>query len=280
MIRLGMHTDNLRVLSGSFEAAVELGEKNKLEHIEFGVLYGIYFVQALGYEPSVSIWENPMRVRKFCESKGMPVSQIDAASPMMGNMGTMHGVFYTEQAIRFASDLGAKKVVTTDSAIVEDGMTKDEAFKIAVKNYTELLKWAEDFKVIVNIETHGALTNDLEFMLKLFSYFESEYLGLNFDTGNSFISGQVPVEFLKPLRKYVTHCHIKDVTAELAAAVRGEETGIASSESFVGGGVNADNIRNVVDFLNETGWDGEVSVECLGTDDNMKKSVEWLRSII
>jgi len=280
MIRLGMHTDNLRVLSGSFEAGVELGARNKLEHIEFGVIYGIYFVQALGYEPSVSLWDNPIQIRKFTESKGMPVSQIDSASPMMGNMGTMRGVFYTQQAIRFASDLGAKKVDTTDSAIIEDGMKKDEAFKIAVKNYTELLKWAEDFKIIVNVETHGALTNDVEFMLKFFSHFESEYLGFCLDTGNTYISGQEPLEVLKPLRKYLTHCHIKDVTAELAAAVRGEETGIAMSEAFIGGGVNADNIKKVIEYLNETKWDGEVSVECSGTDENMQKSVEWLRSIV
>ena len=280
MIRLGMHTDNLRTLSDSFEAGVELGAKNKLEHIEFGVIYGIYFIQVLGYEPSVSLWDNPIQIRKFTESKGMPVSQIDSASPMMGNMGTMRGVFYTQQAIRFARDLGAKKVDTTDSAIIEDGMTKDEAFKIAVKNYTELLKWAEDFKIIVNVETHGALTNDVEFMLKLFSHFESEYLGFCLDTGNTYISGQEPLDVLKPLRKYLTHCHIKDVTAELAAAVRGEETGIAMSEAFVGGGVNADNIKKVIEYLNETKWDGEVSVECSGTDENMQKSVEWLRNII
>ena len=280
MIKLGMHTDNLRALSGSFEAGVELGAKNKLEHIEFGVIYGIYFVQALGYEPSVNLWDNPIQIRKLVESKGMPVSQIDSASPMMGNMGTMRGVLYTQQAIRFASDLGAKKVDTTDSAIVEDGMTKDEAFKIAVKNYSELLKWAEDFKIIVNVETHGALTNDVEFMVKLFSHFESEYLGFCLDTGNTYISGQEPLEVLKPLRKYLTHCHLKDVTAELAAAVRGEETGIAMSEAYVGGGVNADNIKKVIEYLNETKWDGDVSVETTGTDENMQKSVEWLRNII
>lgn len=280
MIKLGMHADNLRVLSGSFEAAVALGAKNKLEHIEFGTIYGIYFVQALGYEPSVSLWDNPIQIRKLCEDNGMPVSQIDSASPMMGNMGTMRGVFYTQQAIRFAKDVGAKKVDTTDSAIIEDGMTEDEAFKLAVKNYTELLKWAEDYKIIVNVETHGALTNSVEFMEKFFSHFESEYLGFNFDTGNTYISGQNPIEILKPLRKYLTHCHIKDVSADLAAAVRGEETGIACSEAFVGGGVNADNIKQCIDFLNETKWDGEVSVECEGTDENMKKSVDWLRSIV
>lgn len=280
MIKLGMHTDNLRVLSGSFKAAVELGEKNKLEHIEFGVLYGIYFVQALGYEPSVSIWENPVEIRRYVESKGMPVSQIDSAYPLMCTAGSTHGVFYTQQAIRFASHLGAKKVVTTDSAIIEDNMTRDEVFKLAVKNYTQLLKWAEDFKVIVNIETHGALTNDVEFMQKLLSHFESEYLGLNLDTGNTFISGQIPLDVLKPLRKYLTHCHIKDVSEELAAAVRGEETGIACSDQSIGAGVNAENIKNVIEFLKETNWDGEVSVECSGTDENMRKSVEWLRKII
>ena len=280
MIKLGMHADNLRVLSGSFKAGVELGAKYKLEHIEFGVIYGIYFVQALGYEPSVSMWENPIAIRRYVESKGMPVSQIDCASPMMSTSGTIHGVFYTQQAIRFASHLGAKKVDTTDSAIIEDNMTKEEAFKVAVKNYTELLKWAKDFKIIVNIETHGALTNDAEFMYKLLSHFESEYIGFNLDTGNTFISGQIPLEVLKPLRKYLTHVHIKDVTAELAAAVRGEETGIASSDASIGGGVNAENIKKVLEFLKETKWSGDVSVECSGTDENMKKSVEWLRKIV
>lgn len=275
-----MHADNLRVLSGSFKAGVEMGAKYKLEHLEFGVHYGIYFIQALGYEPSVSMWENPVEIRRFVESRGMNISQIDSASPIMCTAGSTHGVFYTQQAIRFASHLGAKKVDTTDSAIIEDGMTKDEAFKVAVKNYTELLKWAKDFKIIVNIETHGILTNDSEFMLKLLSHFESEYLGFNLDTGNTFISGQIPLDVLKPLRKYLTHCHIKDVGADLAAAVRGEETGIACSDQSIGAGVNAENIKNVINYLKETKWDGDVSVECSGTDENMKKSVDWLRSIV
>ena len=38
--------------------------------------------------------------------------------------------------------------------------------------------------------------------------------------------------------------------------MRGEETGIGSSEVPVGGGVNADNIRDCLDYLHQTGWDG------------------------
>ncbi len=280
MIRLGMHTDNLRELSGSFAAGVELGAKYNLEHIECGFIDGIMYVQCMGYEPSVSTLENPLAIRRFVESKGLRFSQLDAAFPLMDNVGTMYGVRYTQQGIRFASELGCTKVDTTDSARLEKGLTRDEAFKIAVRNYTEVLKWAEDYKIIINIEPHGVLTNDAEFMLKLLSYFESEYLRFNMDTGNTFIAGNDPLEFLKELRKYLTHMHIKDVSPALAAAARGEETGIACSDVYIGQGVNADNIRKCIEYLKETDWEGEASIECKGTDENIKNSVEWLRSII
>ena len=39
MIKLGMHADNLRVLSGSFKSAVELGAKYKLEHLELSLIH-------------------------------------------------------------------------------------------------------------------------------------------------------------------------------------------------------------------------------------------------
>lgn len=68
MIRLGMHTDNLRELSGSFAAGVELGAKNNLEHIECGFIDGVMFVQSMGYEPSVCSLENPRAIRRFVES--------------------------------------------------------------------------------------------------------------------------------------------------------------------------------------------------------------------
>jgi sugar phosphate isomerase/epimerase len=117
-------------------------------------------------------------------------------------------------------------------------------------------------------------------MQNLFKHFDSEYLRCNFDTGNSFIAGHNPLDYLKALRKYVSHCHIKDVSPALAAAVRGEETGIGSSEVPVGGGVNADNIRNCMAYLTKGGWDGVVSIECHGSDENTRKSVEWMRGVV
>ena len=117
-------------------------------------------------------------------------------------------------------------------------------------------------------------------MTRLFEYFSSPYLRFNFDTGNTFIAGKDPLEFCKALRKYLSHCHIKDVSQALAAAARGEETGIGSSEVPVGGGANAENIRAVIRYLQETGWDGAVSIECHGSDENTRKSLEFMRQIV
>jgi hypothetical protein len=66
----------------------------------------------------------------------------------------------------------------------------------------------------------------------------------------------------------------------LAAAARGEETGIGSSEVYVGGGVNAHNIRDYMAFLHRNGWDGVVSLECSDTDENTRKSVEWMKGLV
>ncbi|MCX5759076.1 MAG: hypothetical protein NTU83_11325, partial [Candidatus Hydrogenedentes bacterium] len=65
----------------------------------------------------------------------------------------------------------------------------------------------------------------------------------------------------------------------LAAAARGEETGIACSEVPIGGGVNAGNIRNCLAYLKETNWNGVVSLECYGADENIRQSVEFLRPL-
>ncbi|MCG9480018.1 MAG: sugar phosphate isomerase/epimerase [Actinomycetia bacterium] len=279
MISLGMHTDNWRSLSGSFADAVQSAAKYNLDHIEFGVIDGQYFINAMGYEPGVSLKSNPLAIRRMCESNNLRISQIDGSYPIMGYDGAVFGVQYVQQSIRFASDLGCPKVDTTDSG-KEFDMPKDEVLKQAIRNYSECLKWAEDYKIIINVEPHGPYTGDLDFMQKLLSHFESEYLRVNMDTGNTFIQGNDPLEFLKTLRKYVTHVHIKDVSKELAAALRGEETGIACSEVGIGEGVNADNIKKCLEFLNETDWDGDISIECSGLDDKIASSVKFLRALI
>jgi sugar phosphate isomerase/epimerase len=260
MIELGLHTDNWRPLSGSFRLAAETAVKYGLKHLEFAAIHGQYFIQAMGYEPGISLQSNPRALKRYCDGKGLQISQIDGSYPLMGPDGSAFGVQYVQQSIRFAAEIGCPMVDTVDGAFEIEGFTRDEVFRITCDNYRQCLPWAEDYGVIINVEPHGPYTNDGQFMERLFKYFDSEHLRCNFDTGNSFIAGHNPLEYLKHLRPWVSHLHIKDVDAGLAEAVRGEETGIACSVVPIGGGVNAENIKNCVEYLKETDFDGVMSI--------------------
>src|SRR5512141_395373 len=280
MIQLGLHTDNWRPLSVGFEGACQKIAAVGLKHIEFCAIHGQNFIAALGYDPGVSLESSPRAIRRFLDNLGLQVSQIDGSYPMMGPNGSAYGVQYVTQTIRFAAELDCPMVDTVDGAFETPGMNRKEVFRVTCDNYRQCLSWAEDYNVVINVEPHGPYTNDIEFMHKLFQHFESEHLRLNFDTGNTFIAGHDPLEYAKALRKYLTHCHIKDVSAELAAAARGEETGIGSSIVPVGGGVNAENIKNCITYLQEMKWDGVVSIECHGSDENTAASVKFMRDLV
>ena len=280
MIELGMHTDNWRTLGGGFEQAAEKTAELGLKHIEFSVINGQHFIQAMGYLPSVSMESNPRAIKRYLDERGVVVSQIDASYPMMAPEGATHGVRYLQQAIRFAAELGCPMVDTTDGAVRPEGYTDEEIFQITCQNYRQCLDWAEDYGVIITVEPHGPFTNDGEFLERLFKHFESEYLQFNMDTGNSFIAGNDPVEYLKRFRKYLRHLHIKDVSSELAAAVRGEETGIGCSQAHIGGGENAENIKKCLQYLRETDWDGVGTIECFGSDENLRASVAFLNGLL
>ncbi len=280
MIELGLHTDNWRALSGNFQAACDAAVRYGLQHIEFAVIHGQYFIQAMGYDPSISLQSNPRALRKYLDGKGLRVSQIDGSFPMMGPEGSAFGVQYAQQTIRFAAELDCPMVDTVDGGFEIPGYSRDEVFRITCDNYRQILPWAEDYGVILNVEPHGPYTTDVEFMDRLFRFFDSEFLRLNMDTGNTFIAGLDPHDYLQRLLPYLSHAHIKDVSAGLAAAVRGEDTGIAVSEVAVGGGVNAENIRRCVELLKQKAWSGCVSIECYGSDENTQASIEFMRSLL
>jgi sugar phosphate isomerase/epimerase len=280
MIQIGIHTDNWRPLSASFETACAKIAALGVRHIEFAVIHGQNFIQALGYDPGISLQANPRALRKYLDNLDLSVSQIDGSYPMMGPLGSAFGVQYVQQTIRFAAEVGCPMVDTVDGAFEIPGLSLEEVFRITCDNYRQCLSWAEDYGVVMNIETHGPYTSNPEFLTRLFEYFDSEYLRFNLDTGNTYIAGKDPLEFCKTFRKYLSHCHIKDVSPALAAAARGEETGIGSSEVPVGGGVIADNIKAVIAYLQQTGWDGAVSIECHGSDENTRASLDFMRAIV
>ena len=119
-IRLGMHADNWRGQSKSFNDAVASAVKYNLKYLEAGTVYGYYFVSSLGYDPSLSILDNPYPIKRLLDKHGLSLSMLDASYPIFGPQGAYYGIPYYTQVIRYAKELGAPKVDSVDSGQAPD----------------------------------------------------------------------------------------------------------------------------------------------------------------
>jgi len=183
--------------------------------------------------------------------------------------------------MRWAKLAGCPRIDTTDDRDKPAGATDREVLDHMRRIYRQVLPFAEAYGIVINIEPHGYYTTRPEFMAEMLSFSDSPFLRMNMDTGNTFIAGQDPVAFLERFKDKVDHVHIKDVSKSLAAAMRGELTGIAVSQCAVGEGVNAENIRRCLAILAASGYDGVLSLECEGHGGPMiERSLAWLRSAI
>ncbi|MBM3334162.1 sugar phosphate isomerase/epimerase, partial [Candidatus Sumerlaeota bacterium] len=194
--------------------------------------------------------------------------------------GATVGVEYVKHAIRYAKLVGAPSVDTTDNRTRPEGMSDKEGLSHMKRCYTDIVRMAEAYGIIVNIEPHGYFTTKPKFMAEMLNFCDSPCLRMNMDTGNTFIAGQDPVAFVEQFKDRISHCHVKDVSPQLAEAVRGKATGIAMSHCAIGEGVNAGNIGKCVEILLRNGYKGVFSLECEGSGGLLEKSLAWFSGVL
>ncbi len=280
-MHIGFHTDAFNSSYWSFEQCLQWAQRNGVPFIECGAIDGVSWIHGLGYQPHVALWEDPLLLRKRMEGYGVQFSQLDAAFPLSLPEGATLGVEYVMHSLRWAKLAGCPRIDTTDDRHRPPGMTDREALEHMGRIYRQILPAAEAYEITINIEPHGYYTTKPEFLAEMLAFADSPYLRLNMDTGNTFIAGRDPVAFLGEFLNMVSHVHIKDVSASLAAAARGELTGIAVSHCAIGDGVNAENIRRCVAMLREAGYDGVLSLECEGQGGPMiERSLAWVRGLL
>lgn len=280
-MKIGFHTDAFGSVFYNFEGCLKWAQKNGVRFIECGLIDGISWMHGLGYLPHLAMFEDPLLMKRKMDGYGVRFSQVDAAFPLSGKDGPLYGVPYVMNAIRWAVMAGCPCVDTTDGMHKPEGLTDAEALDLMKRSYEQILVVAEAHKTIVNIEPHGYFTTKPDTMEKMLAFVDSPYLGMNLDTGNTFIAGQDPVAFLKRFIKKVSHVHIKDVSESLAKAVRGGQTGIALSHCAIGEGVNAENIRKCLELLRDSGYTGALSLECEWQGGPLiERSLAWMRKTL
>ena len=274
-LKLILSTDNWRPewwgVEKCFARIKELG----VRLVELTTATGYNLLEGLGFSPYVSIDHDPYIIRDILRKYDLELTSIDADWPIWD----YNCIGVLNKTIVWADMLGCDMIITTDSDQYPEGRTEEEWFDIIKYHFSCVLPVATRHNVKIAIEPHGKLTTKPDTLLRLVTQNNSNLIGINFDTGNSFIAGEDPVAFTEKVKDYIIHMHLKDVSKSLAAAMRGEKTGIASSEAALGEGVNAENISKCLDIMIATGRDIPVSPEA-GGHALMTKSIQWLKKLL
>jgi sugar phosphate isomerase/epimerase len=274
MIEIGMASDNFRHEDRSIAYVFDWCKRQGCGIVEINTVNGEDFFEGLGFSPAISLGCDGLLLLNDLKHYGLKVSQLDCHYALH----RWQSIPYLINGIKMAAVIGCPYVATTDGAEVPKGMTLEEVFARTVYHLREALAVARTHNVGINIEPHGPLTTNLKMMVRLMKEINDPLLGVNFDTGNTFVSGNDPVAMVKELLPWIRHFHVKDVAPELRANI-GKDTGIAASEVYVGQGINADNIRKIVDLLKVNRWSGVMSLETKG-EANSAKSLQWLRGVV
>jgi inosose dehydratase len=147
---------------------------------------------------------------------------------------------------------------------------------VVTEKLYEPVRLAEYMSVKLLLEPHGPLTDTIDGLQAIIDKLGNpESLGVNIDTGNSWLGGSDPVEMAKNFKDRIYHIHWKDLPAEMEKQ-RGKMWGTGMGTIPLGEG--AIDIAGVFDVLKDAPHVEYTTLEVAG-DDNMLKSYEYLKSL-
>jgi inosose dehydratase len=233
-----------------------------------------------GFSPTVSLDDNPFEVKRLFEKYGITPSTVCAHAGLLEpSSPAVYGTSEIMKAVKFAAAIGIKDVVTTDTEPHSEwakNLTYDQmVFTMAEKLYTPV-KMAADYGVRILLEPHGPITDSIKGLQDVMNLLKNPpALGVNLDTGNSWLGGADPVEMAKVFKSKIHHVHWKDLSAEWLPK-RGKQFGCGFSTIALGDGVI--DLKGVCKALKGTKIESS-TLEIVGSEEILKKSVKFLKSV-
>jgi sugar phosphate isomerase/epimerase len=270
-VTVGINLEFDRPAGRSFESSVEKAAAMGYAYVEPMVHWGRELLSAAGYFHSVSMLDDPLRMKAAVEGQGLRISAISAHSPLcLPDVSSD----YLRQAVRFSAEAGCPIVVTDDGPARPPWGGFEEHQVLMRYALEEAVAAAEPRGITVGLETHGEYTATPEAFDRTAALVASPALGMNFDTGNSFLSGNDPHQWLEAAIDRVVHVHAKDISAGDAARYRGKVRGMLGCAC----GEGVIDWERIVAICRRAPRDLVLSVEC-GTVEDAEKSLEHLLAV-
>lgn len=271
-ILLGINMEYVRHEDKSFEWGVAKAAELGYEFIEPMVHWGRELLSEAGYFHSVSLWDDPYRIRRACEKHGVKPSALSSHAPLCRpDISTD----YLKHAVRFAAECGAP-VICTDEGLKPSWSTQEEDFAFIKYTLNVVLSVAEPRNIKIGIEPHQQYTVDPDLYDRIITLVNSSALGANFDTGNSYLGGQDPYSWLERVKNKLVHLHAKDISIQQSDAERGAVTGTPVGCACGDGVIDWERVVAICKTIPQ---DIVFSVEC-GTVEQAARSLDHLKKIL
>jgi sugar phosphate isomerase/epimerase len=275
-IEPGVNMEFIRSEDKSFEEGVRRAAAIGYRVVEPMVHNGRELLSEAGYFHSFSMENDPLEMKDILRKYGVTASGLSAHSPLMR---PEIAVPYLEKAIRFAAAIGAK-VVNTDEGIRPAWLDDEECFQVMRYTLKKTLQVAERYGVYIGIEPHQSISRRTEGLLRIATLVRSDFLRINYDTGNAFLGGQdpynAPYDGLRAVLPLLVHVHAKDISLRQAEDEQGKVTGTPVGCACGQGVIDW---TRVVSILSGANWNGVLSVEC-GTAAQAADSLTHLRGVL
>lgn len=272
-ISIGINLEFVRHNDKPFEWGVEKAAQLGYTHVEPMVHLGRELLSEAGYFHSVSMYDDPLRIKNACQKAGVKLSGLSAHTPILKpEIGTE----YLKQAIRFAAECGAP-VVNTDEGPKQKWTTEEEDFVLMRYTLMEASKVAEPRGVFIGLECHQQYSKFPEGLDRIHKLVKSPSIGINFDTGNAFLCGHDPYKWLKRVVKRLVHLHAKDISVQQSGAERGKVTGTPVGCACGDGVIDWGKVIQIV--RDGCSRDIVLSVEC-GTVEQAERSIKHLKPLL
>jgi len=231
-----------------------------------------------GFSASVSLDSHPNVIRRMAAAAGVRLSTFCAHANLLDPPSPdTYGTFQIIKAIRLAAMLGIRHVITTEGEPRTDfghGLTHGQRIFAIREKLHAPIGWAEELGIELLIETHGVVTDSVASMSELLDALgHEETVGICLDTGNSWLGGGEPLEFIRRFSKRIRHVHWKDMGPEWVSR-RGTLFGCGMATIALGDGIIR--IQEILEALQQAGFAGDSTLEIAG-EENVRRSVERLR---
>ena len=270
---IGLNTEFSRSSDKPFEWAVEKAAQMGFEYIEPMVHFGRELMSEAGYFHTVSMFDDPYRIKEACDKAGLKISALQAHGPL--GRPEVHGE-YIKMAIRVAAEIGVS-VVNTDEGVKAKWTTEEEDHVLIKYTLQEAAFVAERRGVVIGLEPHAQYSKTPDGLDRIYNLVKSPAIGINLDTGNAYLAGQDVYEWLERVAERLVHLHAKDISVEHAEAERGKVTGTPVGCACGDGVIDWARVIEIVS--KKTPRDIVFSVEC-GTPDQAQRSLKHLKGLV